>query len=83
MEKLIKRITMPYYVPGAELAECGGVYYMTPGDGPNDYIKWDDILYGDYSEPYAFVYRDGVEVQRINPHYVLSIEWEEDYGGGE
>jgi hypothetical protein len=80
--KLIKRITMQHYIPGAEEAECGGVYYVTPGDGPNDCIWWDDILYGDYSKPYVFVYKDSVEVQRINPRYVLSIEWEED-GGGE
>jgi hypothetical protein len=64
---------MPSYGPCGELSQ----YFITSGDGSRDCIEWKVIDYGDHSEPYIMVYReDNVEVQRINPRYVISIEWE-------
>jgi len=53
---------MPSYGPSGEQ----NIYSITSGD---PYIML-------YKDGYIVLYKDGEEVQRINPRFVISIEWE-------
>jgi hypothetical protein len=68
----IKRVTMPSYGPSGEQS----IYFITPGKGPRDSLEWETINYGDHGDPYIVSYKDGIEVERINPRFVISVELE-------
>ena len=50
---------------------------LVPGDGPEDWIEYMCVDFGDRGEDWIVAFRNGIEISRYNARYVSDIVWEE------